>query len=76
MSPSPPPRFDPLELLTIREVRAITKLSESSLYRDIHAGRLRTVTLGRSRRIPRVELERYIAAAAERAELERDGGGE
>ena len=60
------PHFDPLELLTIPEVVALTKRARSSLYQDINEGRLRTVKLGRSTRIPRSELERYIAAELER----------
>jgi excisionase family DNA binding protein len=52
---------DPLELLTLREVAAITKRSRASLYADIRAGRLQTVHLGRSVRVPRSELERYVA---------------
>ena len=52
---------DPLEeLLTVAEAHRLTQRARSSLYEDIAAGRLRTVKLGRSTRIPRVELERYI----------------
>lgn len=59
--------LDPLELLTLDEVSALLKRSRRSLYEDIDAGRLRVVKLGRSTRVPRVELERYIEAAAEDA---------
>ena len=57
-------RIDPLELLTLAEVSAILKRARPTLYRDIAAGRLRTVKLGGSTRVPRAELERYIAAAS------------
>ena len=57
------PHFDPLELLTIAQVVRLTKRARSSIYEDIAAGRLQTVKLGRSTRIPRMELDRYIAAA-------------
>jgi excisionase family DNA binding protein len=39
----------------------LTKRARSSLYEDIAAGRIQTVKLGTSTRIPRVELERYIS---------------
>jgi len=58
------PHYDPLELLTLDEVSALIKRSRRSLTEDIAAGRLRVVKLGRSTRVPRAELERYIAAAA------------
>jgi len=55
---------DPLELLTLAEVSRITKRHRSTLHRDINAGRLRVVKLGGSTRVPRVELERYVAGDA------------
>ena len=60
MSAEPHP--DPLDLLTIRQVMAVTKLSRSSVVRDINRGLLRTVKLGASVRVLRSELERYIQA--------------
>jgi hypothetical protein len=54
------PRRDPLDLLTLRQVSEITKRSIRSLRRDRDAGKLRVVHLGRSIRVPRSELERYI----------------
>jgi excisionase family DNA binding protein len=54
-------RYDPLDLYTLAEVSRITKRHRSTLYRDIAAKRLRVVHLGRSTRVPRVELERYVA---------------
>lgn len=53
-------RHDPLELLTLDEVSAITRRSRRSLYEDIAADRLHIVKLGRSTRVPRLELERYL----------------
>lgn len=55
-----PQHLDPLELMTIKEVVRLTKRARSALYEDIAAGRLRVVHLGRSTRIPRVEVERYV----------------
>jgi excisionase family DNA binding protein len=54
--------LDPLELHTVNQVCALTKRSRSGIYKDIAAGRLHIVKLGRSTRIPRAELERYLAA--------------
>lgn len=51
---------DPLELLTITELSKLLKRSRASLYEDIAAGKLRTVKLGRTTRVPRVEAERYV----------------
>lgn len=54
-------RKDPLELLTIDEASRLIKRSRRSLHQDIAAGELRAVKLGTSTRIPRVEIERYLA---------------
>jgi len=51
---------DPLELLTLTEVSRLIKRSRSALYCDIAAGRLRTVKLGASIRVPRMYLEQYV----------------
>jgi excisionase family DNA binding protein len=40
-------------------------ISRAQLYRLIAAGAIRTVTIGRSRRIPRAELERIVANGVE-----------
>jgi excisionase family DNA binding protein len=58
--------FDPLELLTLAEVSALCKRSRRALYDDIKAKRLHVVHLGRSARVPRAELERYLTAAGAR----------
>jgi excisionase family DNA binding protein len=54
------PHSDPLELMTIDEIARLVKRHPRTLHRDIAAGRLRTVHLGRSLRVPRVEVERYV----------------
>jgi excisionase family DNA binding protein len=56
--------LDPLELLTLAEVSRLAKRHRSTLHRDIAAGRLHVVKLGRSTRVPRSELERYLAGDA------------
>jgi excisionase family DNA binding protein len=54
-------RSDPLELMTLQELSRLARRSHSALYADIRAGRLKVVKLGRSTRIPRAEVERYLA---------------
>jgi excisionase family DNA binding protein len=63
---------DPLELHTLVEVARLAKRSRSSLYRDIAAGRLRTVKLGRQTRVPRVELERYLRGGDQALEARKE----
>lgn len=54
---------DPLDRLAYKPQAAADALdiSRAQLYRLIAAGAIRTVTIGRSRRIPRAELERIVA---------------
>lgn len=51
---------DPLETMTVAEVAEILKCNNETVRRMIARGELRAVTLGRRKRIPRVELEDYI----------------
>lgn len=53
----------PQELYRIEEVCRLAKRNRASVYRDIAAGRLRTVKVGSSTRVPRAELERYLAGS-------------
>lgn len=55
---------DPLELLTVRQASELTKLSRTSLYREIEDGKLQALRIRGSVRIQRSELERYVRAAA------------
>jgi len=65
------PHHDPLELYTIAQVVELSKQSRRTITRLIKVGRsddpaiaargIRSVKLGRSTRIPRTELERYLA---------------
>jgi len=52
--------LDSLELITLAEVSRLAKRHRSSLQRDISAGRLRVAKLGKSTRVTRPELERYL----------------
>jgi excisionase family DNA binding protein len=62
MTPTPAPRYDPLDLLTIDEVATLTKRHRRTIEREVATGVLQSVLLGRRRLVPRAELERYIAA--------------
>jgi excisionase family DNA binding protein len=50
---------DPLELLTVAEVGKLLKLHRTTVYTLINKGQLHAVMLGRYKRIPRAELERF-----------------
>lgn len=60
----PDSRHDPLELMTLRELARLAKLSRRKLELDIDAGRLNVVTFGKAIRVSRVEAERYLAGDA------------
>lgn len=55
----------PRTLHKLSAVSARTSLSRSALYREINAGRLHTIKVGRSVRISESELNRYIDSLAE-----------
>ena len=55
-------------LLSIQEACELTRLSRTSLYREISLGRLRTVQVGRRRLVPVRALEDWIE------ELEGESG--
>ncbi|HJQ00859.1 MAG TPA: helix-turn-helix domain-containing protein [Jatrophihabitans sp.] len=59
---------DRLELLTVAETCGLLRISRWTFYRLIQSGQLQSVTIGRSRRITRRALQRYIA--------QLDGSGE
>lgn len=53
-------KLEPL-LLRISEVCLLLGISRSAVYREIEANRIRAVEIGkRSKRISRIEVERYI----------------
>jgi excisionase family DNA binding protein len=49
------------ELLRVREAAQLLALSRSKVYEEIGAGRLRSVTIGRARRVPRSAVVEYVA---------------
>ena len=54
-----------LRLLTINEVVALTGNGRSFIYSEIRAGRLRSVRLGRNRRVRAADLAAYVDSVAE-----------
>jgi excisionase family DNA binding protein len=48
------------QLLSLKEVGERTSLSRSTIYREIEAGRLRAVKIGKSVRVNDLELRRFI----------------
>jgi excisionase family DNA binding protein len=64
-----------MELLTIREACARLKLSRASMYRLIARGELPTVRIGRSRRVIREDLDRFITTLRSRSSFSLEEGG-
>lgn len=57
-------------LLTVDEAARLLRMSRSFVYNLVMSGEIASIKLGRSRRVPAVELERFVS---ERLEAERDG---
>lgn len=55
----------PSQLFRITEIGARLALSRSSVYREIEAGNLHAVRIGKSLRVSSNELDRYIAVLGE-----------
>jgi excisionase family DNA binding protein len=47
-------------LYRIPEAMSLLAMSRSVIYEEIRAGRLRSVTLGRARRIPAIAIQEYV----------------
>ena len=54
------------QMHTLSSVSNRTSLSRSALYREIKAGRLRTVKIGRALRVTETEIDRFISEAEAR----------
>ena len=52
--------FDPLEALSVRQAAALLHVSEPTIRRYIKDGELPSLTMGRCRRIRRVDLEAFL----------------
>lgn len=49
-------------VLTVKETRALLRISKATLYKLLGAGELPSFHIGRSRRIPAQAVDRYIEA--------------
>ena len=47
-------------LLTIAEVASLMRVSKMTVYRQVHAGELRAVRVGRSFRVSKADLDDYL----------------
>ncbi len=56
-------------LFTIPEAASELKVSRSAIYRLITAGQLKAVHIGRSVRIRREELERFLESASDQSTM-------
>jgi excisionase family DNA binding protein len=60
-TPQPVPTVVPdRHLYRIPEAMLLLSMSRSVIYEQIRAGRLRTVTQGRSRLVPKVAIDEYV----------------
>ena len=59
--------YSPSQLFRITEIGARLALSRSSVYREIEAGNLHAVRIGKSLRISGEELDRYITVLSEQS---------
>lgn len=50
------------KLLTVAEFKAIYRVSHSTFYRLVAAGKLQTIKIGRATRIHQDEAERWLSA--------------
>jgi WhiB family redox-sensing transcriptional regulator len=57
-------REDPQQYLTVAEVAAMLRVSRATIYRLVHAGRLPGMRVGRSVRVSRVAVQKYLRDAA------------
>ncbi len=56
-------------LLTVEETSVLLSLGRTKVYELIATGDLATVRIGRSRRIPRQAVERYVSSLIEKAAI-------
>jgi excisionase family DNA binding protein len=57
------------KLLTVAEASALLGLSRTTTYQLIHEGSLKSIKLGRSRRIPTQEIDAFLARMLEQCDL-------
>lgn len=71
-SPDAPPNAPPEEseplLLTAEQASQVLQIGRSHLYELLGRGEIKSIKIGRSRRIPVIEIERYIESGMEDGE--------
>lgn len=71
--PAPLPGAVPKRhLYRVPEAMALLSMSRSVLYEQIRAGRIRTVSQGRTRLIPAVAINEYVALLIRESEVSYD----
>lgn len=68
MTAEPLPVPATLRLFKVDEAMAVLSLGRNTIFEEIRAGRLRSVTVGRARRIPGTALAEYIALLEQEAQ--------
>ena len=63
--PCPSCGRDPDALLTLRDVADRLRVSERTVRREVDAGRLHCVRIGRALRFAAIDVSRFVAAARE-----------
>lgn len=58
-------RYDPLEMLTVREAAKLLHVSRPTIEKYVKSGALPSVILGRCRRIRRADLDTFLAERTE-----------
>ena len=53
-------QFDPLEALTVSKVAELLHVSRPTVEKHIKAGELASITIGRCRRVRRIDLEDFL----------------
>ena len=59
------PEIDPCEALTVRETAALLHVSRPTVEKYVRRGELRSLLIGRCRRIRRADLEAFLASRAD-----------
>ncbi len=60
-------------LLTISEVANVLRVSKMTIYRLVHDGRLPSMRIGKSLRVPVSALDAYLGRAAEAGSVDQTG---
>lgn len=56
-------------LYRVEEAMELLALSRSAIYEELRSGRLRSVSRGRSRRVPAAAIDEYVALLVKESEV-------